>query len=456
MFKVNELIKASKGKLISGDGKGLIRGISIDSRTIKNGEAFIAIKGGNFDGHDFIDDAIKGSASCIIVNKGFIKNSNFKSLNIIEVSGTIKAMANIANYQRRKFNIPVIAVTGSTGKTTTKEMIYAVLSKKYKVLKNEGTKNNNIGLPLTLFKLNNEFDIAVLELGTNHPGEISELSQICEPNVGVITNIGEAHLEYFRNLRGVLKEKHSLISGLGAPGLAVLNFDDDMLRKKFIGSSKRNLVLGFSIDAKSDFQAFDLRLDGWGISFGVNNKNEIKLNNPARHNVYNALAAISVGRVFGLEYGQIISALRDFEFPQGRLNLMIFKKTKFIDDTYNSNPLSLRNALDALGALSVKGRKILVMGDMLELGDESENYHSEAGKSAAGICDVFITVGKLSKKAADAAITNSLDRDCVFSCNSSREANKILFNKIIPDENDIVLVKGSRMMKMEEVFKDAL
>ncbi len=454
MLKINELVKASKGKLISGNGKGSISGISIDTRTIKKGEAFIAIKGENFNGHDFIDAAVKKGAGCLIVEKGAIKNKHFKSLNIIEVSGTIKAMAGIANYQRIKFNIPVIAVTGSTGKTTAKEMIYAVLSKKYKVLKNEGTKNNNIGLPLTLFKLNNKFDIAVLELGTNHPGEIKELLKICRPNVGVITNIGEAHLEHFKSLEGVLKEKYSLASGLSLPNMAILNFDDAMLRKKAHFSAKKSFVLGFSVDAKSDFRAYNIKSNGWGIDFSVNQKNGFKLNSPARHNVYNALAAISVGRVFGLGYGQIISALSDFQFPQGRLNLKSFKKTRFIDDTYNSNPLSLRNALDALDALSVKGRKILVMGDMLELGRNTEDYHSEAGKNAAAICDALIAVGEFSRKAADAAIANSLKPDCVFSCDSSKEAQKILFDKIIPGENDIVLVKGSRMMKMEEVFKD--
>ncbi len=453
MFNINELVKAAKGKLIRGDGKGLVKGISIDSRTIKRGEAFIAIKGENFDGHDFIDAVVKKGACCIIVNKGVIKNRDFKSLTIIEVSGTIKAMAGIANYQRRKFNIPVIAVTGSSGKTTTKEMIYAVLSKKYRVLKNEGTKNNNIGLPLTLFKLNDKFDIAVLELGTNHPGEIKELLAICEPNVGVITNIGEAHLEHFRSLKGVLEEKYSLTSGLCAPNLAILNFDDGMLRKKSSFAAKKNFVSGFSINAKSDFQASDIKSGGWGISFSVNNKKGFKLNSPVRHNIYNALAAISVARIFGLEYRQIIPALSGFEFPKGRLNLKSFKKTRFIDDTYNSNPLSLKNALGALDALRVKGRKIFVMGDMLELGKASEDYHFEAGISAAAICDVLIAVGKLSKKAADAAITNRLKPDCVFSCDSSKEAHKILFNKIIPGEDDIVLVKGSRMMKMEEVFK---
>ncbi len=454
MLKINELVHASKGKLISGNGKGSVSGISIDSRVIKKGEAFIAIKGENFDGHDFIGAAAKKGAGCIIIEKGSIKNKHFKSLTIIEVGDTIKAMAGIANYQRNKFNIPVIAVTGSTGKTTVKEMIYAVLSKKYKVLKNEGTKNNNIGLPLTLFKLDSKFDIAVLELGTNHPGEIKELLRICQPNVGVITNIGPAHLEHFKSLEGVLKEKYSLTSGLSLPNMVILNFDDAMLRRKSLFSAKKNFVLGFSVDAKSDFQAYNIKSDGWGVDFSVNQKNGFKLNSPARHNVYNALAAISVGRVFGLGYGQIISAFSDFQFPQGRLNLRSFKKARFIDDTYNSNPLSLRNALNALDALSVKGRKIFVMGDMLELGGKSEDYHSEAGKNASGICDVFIAVGRFSRKAAHAAITNNLKPDCVFSCDSSKEAQKILFDKIIPNENDIVLVKGSRMMKMEEVFKD--
>src|SRR3989338_7314407 len=223
MFRVNELIDATKGRLINQARNTIIRGISIDSRTMHSQDAFIAIKGSNFDGHDFIDEAINKGASCIIKESGSEAKGRGRRVTFIEVQDTTKALGDIARFQRRKFNIPVIAVTGSNGKTTTKEMIAHILSRKFKVLKNEGTKNNQIGLPITLLKLNSSYDIAVLEVGTNHPGEIEYLARICQPNIGIITNIGPSHLEYLRDLGGVHREKYKIIENLEKPYIGILN-----------------------------------------------------------------------------------------------------------------------------------------------------------------------------------------------------------------------------------------
>ena len=451
MFKVDELIKATKARLASSKKDAIIKGISIDSRIIKPGEAFVAIKGNNFDGHDFIGEVINKGASCIIKEAAVKKDIGTNTV-VIEVKDTIRALGDIAQYQRKKFDIPVIAVTGSNGKTTAKEMIARVLSGKFKVLKNFGTKNNHIGLPMALLGLDSSYDLAVLEVGTNHFGEIAYLAKICSPNIVVITNIGSSHLEFLNNLKGVFKEKYTLINKLKAPYLAILDSDDGLLKKEITKKIKKPFIISFGIKNKSDFIAQDIKASNGKIEFLVNRKYAFTLNTLGHYNIYNALAAITAGRIFGLDYGDIARRLSDFDFPQSRLKLAEFNNIRFIDDTYNSNPLSLRQALEALERFKTKGRKIFIMGDMLELGSRKDIFHYEAGRKIAGICDVFITVGELSCLSAKGARDSGFTKDS-FHCKSASEARDILLKKISPTPEDIVLVKGSRSMKMEEVFK---
>lgn len=454
MIEVNELLKATKGKLICGLNNHSVQGVSIDSRTIKPLEAFCAIKGNNFDGHNFINDAIAKGCSCIIA-ESFLGtlNKNKSSLILIKVKNTTKALGDIARFRREKFDIPVIAVTGSNGKTTTKEMIACILSKKLKVLKNEGTKNNHIGLPLTLINLNETHNAAVLEIGTNHPGEVKYLVDIARPNIGVVTNIGSSHLEYFYNLKGVFKEKSVLINNLKKPGIVILNTDDISLKRRADSKRKGDIVFSCGLVNKSDFSSSSVKAYGAKQIFLVNGKYRFTINTLGRYNIYNALAAISCGRLLGLNYKEIILALAKFKFPQSRLNLLEFNSVRFIDDTYNSNPVSLKQALSALNNFKVKGRKIFVMGDMLELGSETGKFHRQAGINAAGVCNAFIAVGKYSRLAAKAARQEGFDPKNIFTCDNSAQAKEILFSRVSPGSEDIVLVKGSRSMRMEEVFK---
>jgi len=460
MFKVTELVKAAKGRLTSGKGNIEVKGISIDSRTLKPGECFIAVKGDNFDGHDFVRQAIKKGASCIIKDKrptsypsASLGTSQLPATSFIEVKDTIIALGDIARFWRNKFNIPVIAVTGSNGKTTTKEMIAWVLSAKFKVLKNEGTKNNHIGLPMALLNLNSTHEIAVLEIGTNHFGEVANLARICSPDIGVITNIGPSHLEYFHNLEGVLREKYSLFDNLKIPHIGILNADDPLLRKKILSRRKNSFIVSFGIDQPADFSARCIKRLGSKIGFSLDNKYKFTLATPGYYNAYNALAAIAAGRIFGIGHGDIAGRLKQFKFPYGRLNLLNLRKTTFIDDTYNANPASLIQALDVLVNFKVKGRKIFVMGDMMELGAGKEKFHLQAAGKIARACDCLITVGKLSQLAAQAARQQGLSTNNIFNCRNSGEARRILFDKLSPGPQDIVLVKGSRAMKMEEVLK---
>ncbi len=460
MLKIPELLKATQGSLVSGDNNVIVKGVSIDSREIKKGEAFIAIKGNNFDGHNFIGIAIKKGASCIIVEKGprrigqkaMVWPPMAKAIDgvaVIKVKDTIRALGAIARFKRKKYNIPVIAVTGSNGKTTTKDMIAWVLSKDFKVLKNEGTKNNHIGLPLTLLKLDSSYDIVVLEIGTNHFGEVKYLSDIVCANIGIITNIGPAHLEYFKDLKGVFKEKNDLIRSLNAPAVAILNADDPYLRKGLFKKNSKPFAVGVGIRNKSDFSVSSIKDISGNYRFTVNQRFNVALNAPGYYNIYNSLMAIAVARIFGIEYRAIALRLSKFNPPKGRLNFIEIKKIKFIDDTYNSNPLSLRQALGLLNKIKTKGRKIVVMGDMLELGAASKRLHIQAIKEAVKICDTLITVGSISGSSLKEVC---FGREGVFACQDSSQARDILLKKINVKPCDIILVKGSRMMKMEEVF----
>jgi UDP-N-acetylmuramoyl-tripeptide--D-alanyl-D-alanine ligase len=451
MLSIKEILKATKGRLVFPGANQEVKGYSIDSRKIKRGEAFIAISGNNFDGHDFIKDAVKKGASCIIASK-VPEGKIPPAVAFIKVKNTQEALAGIATATRIKYGVPVIAVTGSAGKTTVKDMLAWILSAEFNVLSNEGTKNNHIGLPLTLCGLNKCHDIAVLELGTNHFGEIKNLARICLPNIGIITNIGPAHLEYFKGLEGVFKEKASLINNLRSPGLAVLNADDALLREKLSGRCLKPFTLSFAVDHPADFFISDIKHTARGIKFLLNRKHKFHLNSAGSSNVYNAAAAIAVARVFGMEYKTICRRLAGFKFPSGRLSLRLANGVRIIDDTYNSNPLSLRQALDALEKLKTCGRKIFVMGDMLELGKSKQTFHREAGFNAARICDIFITVGKLSRLAAQEARYSGLQAENIFTCGSAAEACNILKNKILLKDGDIVLAKGSRAMKMEEAL----
>lgn len=451
MFSSAQILRITRGRLAGGSTATNIKGISIDSRTIRRGEAFLAVKGDNFDGHDFISRAIEKGAGCII-KEARNKNKVAPGIACIEVKNTLKALRDIAGYWRKRFAIPLIAVSGTNGKTTTKDMIARVLSHRFKVLKNEGTKNNHIGLPLTLLKLNDSYDMAVLELGTNHPGEIKYLAEAASADIGVITNIGAGHLEYFGNLAGVFKEKYALIHNLNKPAIALLNADDRFLKNEITKSKGRQFVVGFGIKNQSDFFASGIRRHKQKLNFCVNLRQEFELNTLGEHNIYNALVAVAIGRIFGLGYREIAARLKTFDFPEGRLKFTRSGNIRFIDDTYNSNPNSLKQALDLLDKFETCGRKIMVMGDMLELGNLSKSFHIQAGREIAAACDALIAVGSLSKYAASVARRCGLSPDNIFICRTARQAHRILHDRLSVKNNDIVLVKGSRAMGMEEVF----
>ncbi len=423
--------------------------ISIDSRIIKKGDIFIAIKGRRFDGHDFAEEAFKKGARLAIVSRKPKKlRSNYKK-HLIIVKDTVKALGDIAASHRAKFNIPVIAITGTNGKTTAKDMVAHVLSSRYNVLKNETSKNNHIGLPLTLLKLERKHDAAVLEMGMSRFGEIDRLSEIAKPHIGVITNIGPAHMKFLGTLKNIFIAKSELLKRLREKGLAILNKDDRYLR------SIRNLKcrkIYFGIDRSCNFQATKLLYRGNKWSFEVDEKQKFEFSLLGRHNIYNALIAIAVAREFNIDFSTIAERIRSYrQSSPMRLGFKNIRGIKILNDSYNSNPLSMECAIDTLARYVTRGKKIVVSGDMLELGKEAKTMHEAIGRRlASSPIDVLITHGRLSVFMNKEAGRKGMGE--LYHAPSHSDAAGFL--RKIARPNDVVLVKGSRAMAMERVIEE--
>jgi len=451
MFTVKDLLVSTKGRLLSGNESDILTGLSTDTRRLKGGELFLAIKGERFDGHNFILDAVSKGAGGVLVQDGCILNAKFKipDISFISVENSIKALGDIARYHRSRFSVPIMGITGSNGKTTTKEMIGAILSKRFNILKNFGTENNQIGVPLTLVRLNSDHKMAVLEMGTNHLGEIRRLSEIASPTMAVITNIGPSHLEYLKNTDTVRKAKCEILDSLDKNAKVVINGDDESLK-----SLKTNFkVVKFGLDKQFDFYADKVNVEPDGINFRLNGKHDISLGLLGRHNVYNALAAISATWDFGVSIDDIKEALREFRVPNMRMEVKRIGDIKIINDSYNSNPLSMKKAIEALRDMTTKGRKILIAGDMLELGNLSSRFHHLVGRQAAesGI-DLIVAVGKLAEHVAKGAQEAGMSQKKIKLCNVTKEASSTLAGLV--KKGDTVLVKGSRAMRMEQIVSE--
>ena len=342
-----------------------IKGIKTDTRNINKGDIFIALKGKNYDGHDFIADAINlGAIACI--TERYINDK------CIVVSDTFDALFILGNHIRKKYNIPLIAITGSNGKTTTKDLISHILDSKYNVLKNEESKNNIVGVSHTLFKLNNKIDIIVMELGTNHLGEISILSKMCMPSTSIITNIGTSHLEYFKTRKNIFKEKLSILDGMTSNDL-IINGDDKYLNKLNYykcGLANYNDLKAYNIESNIDYISFNIFID---------KEYKIKFNNPGKHFVVDILLAIKVALDYGINIKDIISRIGSFKLTNKRMNITKVGTNVIINDCYNSSLESITAGINYIKLINQK--KVLIIGDILELGKFSKKFHKRINKA---------------------------------------------------------------------------
>ncbi len=448
LFTVEDVVRGTQGALVGGDLSVPVSGVSIDTRTLGVGEAFFAIVGHRQDGHAFVSDAAARGAACLVVSS--LPDDLGTSTPLVLVDDTTRALGRLAAYHRARFSIPVAAVTGSNGKTTTKEMMASVLGALGPVLKPESSFNNQWGLPLTLLKLGPEHRAAALELGANQPGEIAALCRICRPSVGVVTVVASAHTEFFGSLEGVQMEKSALPRAIPLDGAVVLNADDRLVLAMRELTAAR--VLTFGRSAGADVRAVGPAVetaDGVRFTLAVRDAQRVvRLAFAGRHNVVNALAAAGVGHALGLSLDVIATGLEAARPAKGRCVWRHAGGVAILDDTYNANPDSVRAALDTLAAGARGRRSIVVLGDMLELGPGAEEAHREAGRAiTAGGAAELIGVGRHARAAVEAARAAGLAES--HHTTTFEDTVVLLLKRLVP--GDAVLVKGSRGMRMEQV-----
>ncbi len=452
-MNVSDICAATGGILISGNPDIGFSGVSTDTRTIKPGNLFIALKGDRFDGHDYIGNAAGSGAAGVLVSRA--DDGMFSAISgsgaVIRVGDTTKALGDLAAWHRRRYRLRVAAVTGSVGKTTTKDFIASILASRYRVLKSEGNFNNEIGLPLTVLNIDDTHDALVVEMGMSGAGEIQRLSEIAKPDVAVITNIGISHIEKLGSMRNILEAKLEITYGMGDATLLLLNGDDPMLLN--VKCPKGRKMAFFGTGEGLEYRAANIRPEKGGMVFDVEcggkGSDEFYINQPGLHNVYNALAAVAVAMEEGFSAEEIASGLSRYMPGKMRLNIIDKVRFKIIDDTYNASPQSMKAAMDVLSAMR-GSRKIAVLGEMLEMGEWAYDAHKDVGKSAAAAgMDILITAGGNSGYISEGAVESGMPADKVFHFNGKREAAAFLLNLIKDD--DIILVKGSRGARMEEV-----
>jgi len=461
-YKITELIKAISGRIIYGDQNHLISRVSIDSRTLVPGDLFFAIIGSRFDGHSFIKEAFNKGAIGAVISKNIDNILREEEMNkdkiIIKVKNTLSALQDWSKYYKNKFKTFNICVTGSNGKTTTKEIIAHILSQKYCLLKTSGNYNNEIGIPLTLLKLNGLHKILIVEMGMRGLGEIKNLTNFVHPNLAVITNIGEAHIGLLGSKDNIFKAKSELLQSLAKDGIAILNRDDPYFFK-MLKIVKGKKVYTFGIKSKSDIMARNINMiSDKGIKFSLEMQNaktkEIWLSLLGRYNIYNALAATAVAFALGIKTDLIEKGLSSFKSLSMHMQLIkLYNDIKILNDSYNASPFAVERSLETLVEVAQTNRKIAILGDMLELGEKAEFYHRIIGKDIAKLSiDILISFGEKGKIIAQSAKDEGIEDDRIFSFNRNERKNlaKRLSNLVRP--KDIILLKGSREMKMEEIL----
>jgi len=449
---IKELILASEGQLVSKcNEETIVSNIVIDSRKAGKDSAFVAIVGENLDGHNFINLAINQGCKTIIKNKNNNVDIENKEVNVIEVSDTEIALGDIAKFYKNKFKIPFIAVTGSVGKTTTRDMVYSTISAKYNSLKNVGNLNNQFGVPLTLFNLNKEHECAVIEMGMSGFNEIEYLANIVNPQIGIISNIGYSHVEHLGSRDGIFKAKMEIATNFDENSLLIVNGDDDCLKTL----KTKDLVYKlrtFGFDKDNDIYCESYEMDEESINFVADingKKEEFFIPTVGKHNIYNAMAAILVGLNLNMTIEEIKDGLKNFQCTKNRLDIIKKDKLTIIDSVYNASIDSMSAALNILGRY--ENRRVAILGDMFEMGEFAEFGHRQVGKAALGNIDIMIAIGKDSEFIVKELKENNMNENNLYHFETKEEAIENLDN-IIKDD-DVILVKASRGMNLEKVVE---
>lgn len=450
-IRVKDIVEATGGRLLCGDDNTVVRDVCIDSREIKEGDLFIPIIGEKQDAHRFIESALEvGAATLTSQHRGVV----IAEKPYIQVHDTVKAFQDIGAYIRDKFHIPVIAVTGSVGKTTTREMISAALSECVPVYQTEGNHNSQIGVPITLARMPEEADVAVLELGISNEGDMDILSRLVRPNICVVTMIGVAHIEYLKTKQNIRKEKLAIINGMQPGGLLFLNGDDAMLAAMRNKTGVETLFYG--TQDWCDYRAENIRMENCRYVYDYvhgNDRVQVVLNALGKHNVLNSLVGMAIADYMGYDVREAAQGFEDFKGLRQRL-ISIPGKYTIIDDTYNASPDSMKASINVLAELPCKGKKIAVLGDMHELGVDSEEYHYEVGRYAADkAIDELVVIGELSQNIMRAVQESESGIKC-YTFKDNGEVALYLLSVMGPD--DIVLIKGSNSMRLNEIVNNML
>lgn len=446
-LSLDQIAQFAEAARQNGDGGRLVANISTDSRTTRPGDLFVALRGDNFDGHKFIGQATERGAIGAVVEKTWTGKPS-PEFSLLRVSDTLRAYQQIAAQYRRSLGLKVIAITGSNGKTSTKDFTASVLGRRFRVTKTEGNFNNHVGLPRTMLQANKEDEIAVWEIGMNHPGEIAPLAQLAQPDVAIITNIGVAHIEFMGSREAIAQEKGELAVSLGPDGILILSSADDFAESIAQRSSGRVVFAGIE---RGEVRASEIAQTAEGAEFTVlegAHHCHAFLPVPGLHMVQNALLAIAAGRAFGVSLEDCAAGLATAPLTKARLQIKTIHGVQFIDDSYNANPDSMKAALRTLAELETEGERIAILGQMAELGAESSRSHQEVGETAAslGINHLIdLGAGEIAAAAEAAGLTKSK------VAASAEEAVDLLCETARP--GDLVLVKGSRAARTERVLE---
>ena len=449
---VRDLVKASGGVLLAGNPDLPVRNVSIDSRVMKGEDLFVPLIGARSDAHDFLAQAIENGAAAVLSSR---KMEPLPGAAWIQVEDTLKALQNIGRDYRERMGIPVVGVTGSVGKTTTREMVAAALGAKYRVFKTSKNFNSDIGLPVTMTEISSLDEIAVLEMGMSDFGEMEVLSSMAKPSAAVMTNIGVAHIEQLHTQENIFREKFKITAGMERDGALVLNGDDGFLKKAGEGTGFRRILYGFG--EHCDFRGEDLEITGSGTEFtAVNGEKRVRVRLPVmgRHMAMNALAALAVASLWDVSMEEAAGALENFEGFRNRQQIYPVRDYRVIDDTYNASPDSMKAALMVLAGMPTSGKKTAVLANMLELGENSRAFHYDVGRFARQARpDVMICIGDLAAEIGKGMIDGGETRTRVRCFETREEA--LPFLKEQAQKGDLILFKGSNSMKLGELI-DAL